>query len=79
MRDASKGKIKGRYLAEPATKMLLPGIIRRTLRNKNPVGPTGERGDKGQVPEMRARSIAHRLRSTKASPLPNKPTQPHGC
>lgn len=52
-----KGKIKCQYLTEPATKMFLPVVIRWTLRNKNPVSPTGERGDKGQVSEMRGRSV----------------------
>lgn len=37
--------------------MLLPVVIRWTLRNKNPVSPTGERRDKGQVSEMRGRSV----------------------
>lgn len=52
-----KGKIKCQYLAESATKVLLPVVIWWTFRNKNPVGPTGQRGDKGQVSETRARSI----------------------
>ena len=47
--------------------MLLPVIIWRTLRNKNPVGPTGERGDKGQVSETRARSV------TPGATLPKQP------
>lgn len=51
-----KGKIKYQYLAEPATKMFLPVIIWRTFRNKHPVSPTGEGGDKGQVSKMRGRS-----------------------
>lgn len=51
-----KGKIKCQYLAEPATKMFLPVIIWRTFRNKHPVSPTGEGGDKGQVSKMRGRS-----------------------
>lgn len=57
VRDFLKGKEKCQYLAEPATKVVLPVIIWRTFRNKNPVGATGERSDKGQVSKMRARSI----------------------
>lgn len=57
-RGVSKGEIRRRYLAEPATQVLLPVIIWRTLRNKHPVSPTGQRGDKGQVSETRARSVA---------------------
>lgn len=52
-----KSKEKGQYLGEPATKVVLPVIIWWTFRNKNPVGTTGERSDKGQVSKMRARSI----------------------
>lgn len=70
-----KGKIKCQYLAEPATKMFLPVVIRWTLRNKNPVSPTGERGDKGQVSEMRGRSVTlgatlHRLPNPYLAGLP---------
>lgn len=52
-----RAKKKCQYLAEPATKVLLPVIIWWTFRNKNPVGATGERGDKGEVSEMRTRGI----------------------
>lgn len=52
-----KGKIKHRYLTEPPTKVFLPIIIWWTFRNKNPIGPTGQRGDKGQISEVRARSM----------------------
>ena len=50
-------KKKCQYLTEPATKVFLPVIIWWTFRNKDPVGTTGERGNKGQVSEMRTRSI----------------------
>lgn len=52
-----RSKIKCQYLRKPATKVFLPVIIRWTFRNKNPVSPTGERGDKGQVSDMRGRSM----------------------
>lgn len=52
-----KDKKKCQYLAEPATKVVLPVIIWWTFGNKNPVRTTGERGDKGQVSKVKARSI----------------------
>jgi hypothetical protein len=64
VRGSAQGKIKCQYLTEPATKVFFPVIVWRTLRNKNPVGPTGQRGDKGQVSRMRARSMDRNLYTT---------------
>lgn len=52
-----KEQDKCQYLAEPTTKVFLPVVIWWTLGNEDPVGPTGEGSDKGQVPEMRAGSV----------------------
>lgn len=53
-----KSKIKKcQYLAQPATQVLLPVVIRWTFRNEHPVGTAGERGDKGEVSETRTRGI----------------------
>lgn len=55
-RGLFKAKVKCQYLTETATKVFFPVIIWRTLGNENPVGPTRQRGDKGQVSRMRAKS-----------------------
>jgi hypothetical protein len=67
-----KDEIKHQYLTEPATKVFLPVIIWWTFWNKNPVGPTGERGDKGQVSEMKPRSADWELHSTNSLTIPSK-------
>ena len=67
-RGFSKGKTKCQYLTEPATKVFLPVVIWWTLGNKDPVGPTGEGSDKGQVSEMRASSVRAELQSTASLP-----------
>lgn len=51
-----KDKRKRLYLTEPPAKVLLPVVVWRTLRNEDPVGPTGQRGDEGQIPGTRAGS-----------------------
>lgn len=73
-RGFSKGKTKCQYLAEPATKVFLPVVIWWTLGNKDPVGPTGEGSDKGQVSEMRASSVtAGATDRSQMTPFPTRP------
>ena len=59
--------------------MLLPVVIWWTLGNKDPVGPTGEGSDKGQVSEMRARSVmAGATDHSQPPPFPTRPPSPIG-